>query len=98
MKLYIIKTKTMANETPLEWIDDPRGLVTEEQIMSELKDIIYWAPDKVHFIFRARSSLVDVLIWESLAYRINKNMYKRLMEEDKAEWGSYPFKNLYPKE
>ena len=90
MKLYLIKTKKMG----LEDIDRPDGLVTEEQILDEIEDAIAWAPDKIHFIKRTRSSLIDVMVWESLAYRINMNMYRKLMENDKKDWGNYPFRNL----
>lgn len=31
----------MANETPLDKIDNEKPLVTEEQILSELKDLAY---------------------------------------------------------
>ena len=84
----------MAKETPLDSVDNERPLVTEEQILSELKDIAYWAPEKLHFIIKARSNMVDVLIWESLAYRISINTYKKLIAECMEDEIDYPFKNL----
>lgn len=83
----------MANET-LDGLDTPGELVTEEQILSEIEDAIYWAPDKIHFVKRVRSNLIDVMVGDSIAYRINMNMYKKLMENDKKDWGTYPFKDL----
>ena len=67
---------------------------TDEEIITELKDAVYWARDKVNFRFRINSDLVDVYIWESLSYVINKNMYRKIMKEDSWEWNDYPFKNL----
>jgi hypothetical protein len=54
----------------------------------------YWAPDKLHFIIKARSNIVEVLVWESLAYKINLNMYKKLIAECMEDEIDYPFKNL----
>ena len=84
----------MANETPLDKIDNEKPLVTEEQILSELKDMAYWAPEKLHFIIKARSNIVEVLVWESLAYKINLNMYKKLIAECMEDEIDYPFKDL----
>lgn len=72
-------------ETPLWWIDNPKGLVTEEQILSELRDALYGAPDKINFKFKHKSPIVEVYVGESLAYRINKRMYNKLMDEDPDE-------------
>lgn len=78
----------------IEGIDEPKGLVTEEQILSEIKDIAYWAPEKLHFIIKTRSNLVDVLVENSLAYRINLNLYKQLIAECMEDEIDYPFKDL----
>jgi len=65
-------------ETPREWDNKPKTF-TDEEVLEELKDILYWAKDKVNFRFRTGSNLVDVYIGESLNYIINRNLYFKLM-------------------
>ena len=78
-----------------DWLwETQKKKFTDEEVLAELKDVVYWARDKVNFRFRINSDLVDVYIWESLAYVINKNLYKKIMKEDSLEWNDYPFKNL----
>lgn len=54
---------------------------TDEEIMDELKDILYWAKDKVHFRFKTGTNLVEVYIGESLNYIINRNLYFKLIND-----------------
>lgn len=68
-------------ETPREWDNKPKTF-TDEEVLEELHDILFWAKDKVNFRFRTGSNLVDVYIGESLNYIINKNLYFKLMWED----------------
>ena len=71
----------MSIEKPREGENNPRTF-TDEEVMDELKDILYWARDKVNFRFKTGTNLVEVYIWESLNYIINKNLYFKLMWED----------------
>lgn len=91
-------------ETP-NWMEEERKKFTAEEIIEELKDILYWAPDKVNFRFKTGTNLVEVYIWNSLNYVINRNFYLKLVSEDRAEKQNvskkqkddscdYPFKDL----
>ena len=71
----------MAIEKPSEW-DEQAKKFTDEEVLEELKDILYWARDKVNFRFRTGSDLVDVYIGDSLNYIINKNLYFKLMGDE----------------
>ena len=71
----------MALETWPEQNNKPKTF-TDEEVIEELKDILYWARDKVNFRFRTGSNLVDVYIGESLNYVINKHLYNKLMENE----------------
>ena len=68
-------------ETPREWENKPRTF-TDEEVMDELKDILYWARDKVNFRFKTGTNLVEVYIGKSLNYIINKNLYFKLMGDE----------------
>jgi len=68
-------------EMPPEWERKPKTF-TDEEVLEELTDVLYWARDKVNFRFRTGSNLVEVYIGESLNYIINKNLYFKLMWED----------------
>lgn len=68
-------------ETQKEGDNKPKKF-TDEEIMDELKDILYWARDKVNFRFRTGSNLVDVYIGESLNYIINRNLYFKLIGDE----------------
>lgn len=71
----------MALETWPEQNNKPKTF-TDEEVMDELKDILYWARDKVHFRFKTGTNLVEVYIGESLNYIINKNLYFKLMWDE----------------
>ena len=71
----------MSIEKPREGENNPRTF-TDEDVLDELKDILYGARDKVNFRFKTGTNLVEVYIWESLNYIINKNLYFKLMWED----------------
>ena len=71
----------MAIEKPSEW-DDQAKKFTDEEVLEELKDILYWARDKVNFRFRTGSNLVDVYTGDSLNYIINRNLYFKLMWDE----------------
>lgn len=68
-------------ETPPEWERKPKTF-TDEEVLEELTDALYWAPDKVNFKFRHWTDLVEVYIGESLNYIINKNLYFKLMWDE----------------
>ena len=68
-------------ETPREWDNKPRTF-TDEEVLEELKDALYWVPDKVNFRFRTGSNLVEVYIGESLNYVINKHLYNKLIGDE----------------
>ena len=55
---------------------------TDEEVLDELKDILYSAQDKVNFKFKHWSNLVEVYIGESLNYIINRNLYFKLIGDD----------------
>lgn len=71
----------MALETWLEWNNKPKKF-TDEEVLDELHDILFWAKDKVNFRFRTGSNLVDVYIGESLNYIINRNLYFKLIGDE----------------
>ena len=71
----------MSIEKPREGENNPRTF-TDEEVLDELKDILYGARDKVNFKFKHWSNLVEVYIWESLNYIINRSLYFKLMWED----------------
>jgi len=68
-------------ETPREWDNKPKTF-TDEEVLEELHDILFWAKDKVNFRFRTGTNLVDVYIGESLNYIINRNLYFKLMWDE----------------
>ena len=55
---------------------------TDEEVLDELNDILYGAKDKVNFKFKHWTNLVEVYIWESLNYIINRSLYFKLIWED----------------
>ena len=55
---------------------------TDDEVLEELNDILYWARDKVNFRFKTGTDLVEVYIGESLNYIINKNLYFKLMWDE----------------
>lgn len=71
----------MPPEIPSEWVNKPKTF-TDEDVLTELNDALYWAPDKVNFRFRHGTDLVDVYIGESLNYIINRNLYFKLMRDE----------------
>ena len=71
----------MPPEIPDGLNEKPPKKFTDEEIMDELKDILYWARDKVNFRFKHWTDLVEVYIGESLNYIINRNLYHKLMDD-----------------
>lgn len=71
----------MALETLPEWNNKPKKF-TDEEVLDELHDILFWAKDKVNFRFRTGTNLVDVYIGESLNYIINRNLYFKLIGDE----------------
>lgn len=71
----------MSIEKPREEENNPKKF-TDDEVLDELKDILYGAKDKVNFRFRHGTDLVDVYIGESLNYIINKNLYFKLMGDE----------------
>ena len=71
----------MSIEKPREGENNPKKF-TDEDVLDELKDILYGARDKVNFRFKTGTNLVEVYIWESLNYIINKNLYFKLMWDE----------------
>lgn len=71
----------MPPEKP-EWLNNqPQKKFTDEEVLEELKDLLYWARDKVHFRFKHGTNLVEVYIGESLNYVINRNLYFKLIDD-----------------
>ena len=68
-------------ETPQERNNKPKKF-TDEEVLDELHDILFWAKDKVNFRFRTGTNLVDVYIGESLNYIINRNLYFKLIGDE----------------
>lgn len=71
----------MPPEIPSEWVNKPKTF-TDEDVLTELNDALYWAPDKVNFRFKTGTNLVEVYIGESLNYIINKNLYFKLIGDE----------------
>ena len=71
----------MSIEKPREGENNPKKF-TDEDVLDELKDILYGARDKVNFKFKHWSNLVEVYIWESLNYIINRSLYFKLMWDE----------------
>lgn len=57
------------------WI--PRDNMTVEQ---EIEDLLYAVPENVNFMFHPHSNMVDVYYNESFLYRIDKEMYHKLVD------------------
>ena len=72
----------MPPEIPDGSNEKPQKKFTDEEVMDELKDILYWARDKVHFRFKHGTNLVEVYIGESLNYIINRNLYFKLIGDE----------------
>ena len=72
----------MPPEIPDGFREGPRKTFTDEEVLEELKDILYWAKDKVNFRFKHWTDKVEVYIGESLNYIINRNLYFKLMWEE----------------
>lgn len=71
----------MPPEIPDGLNEKPQKKFTDEEVMDELNDILYWARDKVNFRFKTGTNLVEVYIGESLNYIINRNLYHKLMDD-----------------
>ena len=69
----------MPPEIPSEWVNKPKTF-TDEDVLTELNDALYWAPDRVNFRFKHWTDKVEVYIWWSLNYVINRHLYNKLME------------------
>ena len=67
-------------ETPREWENKPRTF-TDEEVLEELTDALYWAADKVNFRFKHWTDKVEVYIGNSLCYIINRHLYNRIIDE-----------------
>ena len=74
----------MAVEELPEGENKPRTF-TDEEVLDELRDILYGAKDKVNFRFKTGTNLVEVYIGESLNYIINKNLYFEIIGDDDDE-------------
>lgn len=72
----------MPPEIPDGLNEKPQKKFTDEEVLEELNDILYWARDKVNFRFKTGTDLVEVYIGESLNYIINKNLYSKLMWDE----------------
>lgn len=72
----------MPPEIPDGFHEKPKKTFTDEEVLEELKDILYWAKDKVNFRFKHWTDKVEVYIGESLNYIINRNLYFKLMWDD----------------
>lgn len=67
-------------ETPTEG-NNKQKTFTDEEVLDELKDILYGAKDRVNFRFKHWSDKVEVYIGESIAYVINRSLYFKLMDD-----------------
>lgn len=72
----------MPPEIPEGFHEKPKKTFTDEEVLEELKDILYWAKDKVNFRFKTGTNLVEVYIGDSLNYIINRNLYFKLMWDE----------------
>lgn len=72
----------MPPEIPEGLNEIPQKKFTDEEVLEELKDALYWAPDKVNFRFRHGTDLVEVYIGESLNYIINRHLYNKLIGDE----------------
>lgn len=72
----------MPPEIPDDLNKTPKKTFTDEEVMDELKDILYGAKDKVNFRFKTGTNLVEVYIGESLNYIINRNLYFKLIGDE----------------
>lgn len=68
-------------ETQKEGENNPKKF-TDDEVLDELNDILYGARDKVHFRFKTGTDLVEVYIWQSLNYVINRSLYNKLMWDE----------------
>ena len=68
-------------ETPTEWNNKPKAF-TDEEVLDELKDILYGAKDRVNFRFKHWTDKVEVYIGNSLCYIINRHLYIKLMWDE----------------
>ena len=68
-------------------LGDEQEEIKEPSVAEQIEDLMYTDPDKIHFRFRSNSNAVDVYYNESLAYRIDRNLYYKLMNggDDHAE-------------
>lgn len=73
-----------------EWADKPQRKFTDEEILAELNDALYWAKDKVNFRFKHWTDKVEVYIGNSLNYIINRHLYFKLMDECQEETSYQP--------
>ena len=70
------------------WLETQRGeenepkKFTDDEVLEELNDILYGARDKVNFVFKRGTDRVEVYIWDSLNYIINKDLYIKLMWDE----------------
>ena len=71
----------MSIENLKEGENNPKKF-TDDEVLDELKDILYGARDKVNFRFKHWTDKVEVYIWESLNYIINRNLYFKLMWDE----------------
>lgn len=72
----------MPPEIPDGLNEKPQKKFTDDEVLEELNDILYWARDKVNFRFKTGTDLVEVYIGESLNYIINRNLYHKLIGEE----------------
>ena len=71
----------MPPEIPSEWANKHKTF-TDEDVLTELNDALYWAPDKVNFRFKHWTDKVEVYIGNSLCYIINRHLYNRIIWDE----------------
>ena len=71
----------MPPEIPDGFHEKPKTF-TDEEVLEELTDALYWAPDKVNFRFKHWTDKVEVYIGNSLCYIINRHLYNKLIGDE----------------
>lgn len=72
----------MPPEIPDGFREKPKETFTDEEVLDELKNILYGAKDRVNFRFKHWTDKVEVYISWSLNYIINRSLYHKLIGDE----------------
>lgn len=75
----------MALETDIPFEENRRNeslrIPFEELVIQEIGDALYAIPERITFVMPTTSNLVDVYLGKSLLYRIDRDLYIKIIDQ-----------------